>query len=54
MAAVEALALLPTDPLERARVRALAAIVGCDIHPLTVSAAALQREIEPRRGAAQA
>lgn len=27
-------ALLPQDPLERARVRALAAIVGCDIHPI--------------------
>jgi maleylpyruvate isomerase len=26
--------LLPTDPLDRARVRALAAIVGCDIHPV--------------------
>ena len=27
-------ALLPADPDDRARVRALAAIVGCDIHPL--------------------
>jgi maleylpyruvate isomerase len=27
-------ALLPTDPLHRAQVRALAAIVGCDIHPV--------------------
>lgn len=27
-------ALLPADPEDRARVRALAAIVGCDIHPL--------------------
>jgi len=27
-------ALLPSDPDARARVRALAAIVGCDIHPL--------------------
>lgn len=27
-------ALLPTDPQQRAHVRALAAIVGCDIHPL--------------------
>src|SRR5438132_8212493 len=27
-------ALLPADPQERARVRALAAIVGCDIHPV--------------------
>jgi len=27
-------ALLPTDQLQRARVRALAAIVGCDIHPV--------------------
>jgi len=26
--------LLPSDPLERAHVRALAAIVGCDIHPV--------------------
>ncbi|MBX6327973.1 MAG: maleylacetoacetate isomerase [Pseudolabrys sp.] len=26
--------LLPADPLERARVRALAQIVACDIHPL--------------------
>ena len=27
-------ALLPRDPQERARVRAMAAIVGCDVHPL--------------------
>jgi maleylpyruvate isomerase len=27
-------ALLPTDPEARARVRALAAIVGCDVHPV--------------------
>ncbi len=27
-------ALLPEDPLDRARVRALAAIVACDIHPV--------------------
>lgn len=27
-------ALLPQDPVERARVRAVAAIIGCDIHPL--------------------
>jgi maleylpyruvate isomerase len=27
-------ALLPVDPQDRARVRALAAIVGCDIHPI--------------------
>jgi len=27
-------ALLPTGPLERARVRAMAAVVGCDIHPV--------------------
>ncbi|MEX8520402.1 MAG: maleylacetoacetate isomerase [Leptothrix sp. (in: b-proteobacteria)] len=27
-------ALLPADPDDRARVRALAAIVGCDIHPI--------------------
>ncbi len=26
--------LLPSDPLDRAQVRALAALVGCDIHPL--------------------
>lgn len=26
--------LLPKEPLERARVRAIAAIVGCDIHPV--------------------
>ena len=26
--------LLPTDPVERARVRAFAAVIGCDIHPL--------------------
>ena len=26
--------LLPADPLDRARVRALAAVVGCDIHPI--------------------
>ncbi|NDY92868.1 maleylacetoacetate isomerase [Ideonella livida] len=27
-------ALLPTEPLARARVRALAALIGCDIHPV--------------------
>jgi maleylpyruvate isomerase len=27
-------ALLPTDPEDRAHVRALAALVGCDIHPI--------------------
>ena len=27
-------ALLPTDPMDRAHVRALAAMVGCDIHPV--------------------
>lgn len=27
-------ALLPEDPFEKAKVRALAAIVGCDIHPI--------------------
>ncbi len=27
-------ALLPADPDDRVRVRALAAIVGCDIHPI--------------------
>ncbi len=27
-------ALLPTDPLGRAHVRAMAALIGCDIHPL--------------------
>lgn len=26
--------LLPEDPLERARVRAFCAVIGCDIHPL--------------------
>jgi len=26
--------LLPSDPADRARVRALAAIVGCDVHPV--------------------
>ena len=26
--------LLPSEPLDRARVRALAAVVGCDIHPI--------------------
>lgn len=26
--------LLPPDPVDRARVRAVAAIIGCDIHPL--------------------
>ena len=26
--------LLPKDPIERARVRALAMVVGCDIHPI--------------------
>jgi len=27
-------ALLPSDPLARARVRAMAQVIGCDIHPL--------------------
>jgi maleylacetoacetate isomerase len=27
-------ALLPSDPIQRAKVRAVAAIIGCDIHPL--------------------
>ncbi|MGZ9100413.1 MAG: maleylacetoacetate isomerase [Brevundimonas sp.] len=27
-------ALLPPDPLDRARVRAMASLIGCDIHPL--------------------
>lgn len=27
-------ALLPSDPIARAKVRALAALVGCDIHPI--------------------
>jgi maleylpyruvate isomerase len=27
-------ALLPTDAIDRARVRAMAALIGCDIHPL--------------------
>ena len=27
-------ALLPADPMERAQVRAMAALVGCDIHPI--------------------
>lgn len=26
--------LLPADPLDRARVRAMSALIGCDIHPL--------------------
>ena len=26
--------LLPSDPLERAQVRALAAVIGCDVHPV--------------------
>jgi maleylacetoacetate isomerase len=26
--------LLPKDPMQRARIRAVAAIIGCDIHPL--------------------
>lgn len=30
-------ALLPHDPIERARIRAVAAIVACDIHPLNNS-----------------
>src|SRR5262252_9422176 len=31
--------LLPTDPIERARVRAVAQIIACDIHPLNNTAA---------------
>ena len=27
-------ALLPADPIERAQVRAMAAVVGCDVHPI--------------------
>ena len=30
----EPFALLPADPLERAHVRAMAALIGCDVHPL--------------------
>ncbi len=30
-------ALLPADPLARARIRAMAALIGCDIHPLNNS-----------------
>lgn len=30
--------LLPKDPLTRARVRAIASIIGCDVHPLTNAA----------------
>jgi maleylacetoacetate isomerase/maleylpyruvate isomerase len=30
-------ALLPRDPLERAKVRAVSAVIGCDIHPLNNS-----------------
>ncbi len=26
--------LLPSDPIERAQVRAMAAVIGCDVHPL--------------------
>ena len=26
--------MLPTDPVARAKVRAVAAIIGCDVHPL--------------------
>lgn len=35
-------ALLPTDPLERARQRGVAALIGCDIHPLN-NVAVLER-----------
>lgn len=40
-------ALLPADPVRRARVRAVAAIVACDIHPLNNSGtlAYLKREL---------
>jgi maleylpyruvate isomerase len=36
--------LLPIDPIERARVRAFAAAIGCDIHPL-------QKPAHPEKGA---
>ena len=37
--------LLPRDPVERAKVRALAQVIACDIHPLNnVGAAALSQE----------
>lgn len=42
-------ALMPADPLGRARVRSLAQIVGCDIHPL--NNLRVLREIESTFGA---
>lgn len=45
-------ALLPTDPLGRARARAVAAIIGCDIHPLH-NVSVLNRLREAGQGEAQ-
>ena len=37
-------ALLPGDPVERAKVRAVAQVIACDIHPLNSRPAALPQE----------
>jgi len=45
--------LLPADPVERARVRAVAGIVGCDIHPLNNSSSLAYLKTELGHGEAE-
>ena len=49
-------AFLPTDPVERAKVRAFAAVIGCDIHPLEQprAAAILKRVLKQEQPAIDA
>jgi maleylpyruvate isomerase len=48
--------LLPADPIERARVRAVAQIIACDIHPLNNTAALnyLKNELKHDKAAVEA
>ena len=45
--------LLPADPIERAKVRALADLIACDIHPLNnlIALQYLRRELKHEQGA---
>ena len=45
--------LLPADPVERAKVRALADLIACDIHPLNnlIALQYLRRELKHEQGA---
>ena len=49
-------ALLPTDPVRRAEVRAFAQVIACDIHPLNnlISLQYLRRELKHDQGAIDA